>query len=94
MDSQVLPANDNEREERAEWMPRRARHDGLSYRVTVSEAHMGFGKADRPPRTFARRRGADAPRPAIEGSNKNNVETFYRIGKSLTISANGLSLNQ
>jgi starvation-inducible DNA-binding protein len=39
----------------------------LSYEVTVSEAHEGFGKADRPPRTFARSQGRGRARPAIEG---------------------------
>jgi len=43
-----------------EWMPGRARHGG--YGVTVSEAHMGFGKADRPPRTFARSQAGRTPR--------------------------------
>jgi hypothetical protein len=42
----------------------------LSYEVTVSEAQLGFGKADRPPRTFARSQGRAGARPAIEGSNK------------------------
>jgi hypothetical protein len=53
-----------------EWMRGRARHDTLSYGVTVSEAHWGFGKADRPPRTFARSQGRGGARPAIEGSTK------------------------
>jgi hypothetical protein len=35
--------------------------------VTVSEAQLGFGKADRPPRTFARSQGRGGARPAIEG---------------------------
>jgi hypothetical protein len=43
------------------------RHDTGGYRVTVSEAHWGFGKADRPPRTFARSQGRGRARPAIEG---------------------------